>query len=125
MATEFKKLSEVNIIEEPKDTAYALIEQDGEIYRTSKVKANGAGEVRTAIIRANDYLDWLDYMLNYRPQPKLAESYTPSFECINMTFEEAWEIISAGQPLQVVALMPEVGSTPAVVVCPAGEGLAG
>lgn len=42
MAYEFQKLSEVNIVEEPTETAYVLVEEDGEIYRAPKSVVGGA-----------------------------------------------------------------------------------
>ena len=36
MAIEFKKLSEVATLEETAETAYVLVEEDGEIYRVPK-----------------------------------------------------------------------------------------
>lgn len=42
MAYEFQKLSEVNIIEEPAEAAYVLVEENGEIYRTPKTTVGGA-----------------------------------------------------------------------------------
>lgn len=36
MAIEFKKLSEVDTLEEVAETAYVLIEENGEIYRVPK-----------------------------------------------------------------------------------------
>ena len=42
MATEFKKLSEVTVIEESTDNAHVLIEENGEIYRVPKTAVGGA-----------------------------------------------------------------------------------
>ena len=42
MATEFKKLSEVDILEEAAETAYVLVEENGEIYRVPKTAIGGA-----------------------------------------------------------------------------------
>ena len=42
MAIEFKKLSEVATLEEAAETAYVLIEEDGEIYRVPKTTVGGS-----------------------------------------------------------------------------------
>ena len=42
MATEFKKLSGVDVLEEAAETAYVLIEENGEIYRVPKTVVGGA-----------------------------------------------------------------------------------
>lgn len=42
MAIEFKKLSEVATLEEAAETAYILIEKDGEIYRVPKSAVSGS-----------------------------------------------------------------------------------
>ena len=42
MATEFKKLSEVTVLEEAAETAHVLVEENGEIYRVSKTAVGGA-----------------------------------------------------------------------------------
>ena len=45
MATEFKKLSEVTVLEEAAETAHVLIEENGEIYRVPKSLVGGKGMV--------------------------------------------------------------------------------
>jgi hypothetical protein len=44
MATEFKKLSEVTALEEVAETAYVLIEENGEIYRVPKSLVGGGAK---------------------------------------------------------------------------------
>lgn len=42
MATEFKKLSEVTMLEAAAETSYVLVEENGEIYRVPKTAIGGA-----------------------------------------------------------------------------------
>ena len=101
MATEFKKLSEVTTLEEAAETAHVLIEENGEIYRVPKTAVGGAG-IKTAIIRDSGYLNaiaGLSTMLSTGPE------YT--YECINMTFEEAYETMANGEPLMVVGMFTD------------------
>lgn len=62
MAAEFKKLSEVTTLEEAAETAYVLIEENGEIYRVPKTAVGGAGGIKTAIIRDSGYLNAINGM---------------------------------------------------------------
>ena len=50
MATEFKKLSEVTKLEEAAETAYVLIEENGEIYRVPKTAVGGAGGMQGMVV---------------------------------------------------------------------------
>lgn len=50
MATEFKKLSEVTVLEEAAETAYVLIEENGEIYRVPKTAVGGAGGAQGMVV---------------------------------------------------------------------------
>lgn len=100
MATEFKKLSEVTALEEAAETAYVLIEENGEIYRVPKTAVGGAGGIKTAIIRDSGYLNTIAGLSTMAAE---APAYT--YECINMTFEEAYETIANGEPLNVVGML--------------------
>lgn len=101
MATEFKKLSEVAMLEEAAETAHVLIEENCEIYRVPKTAVGGAGGgIKTAIIRDSRYL-------NAIAGANTMGSVTPPItcECINMTFEEAYETMAKGEPLNVVGML--------------------
>lgn len=100
MAKDFVKLSEVAVLEEVTDNATVLVEENGEIYRAPKtsVGGDGTGGIKTAIIRSSDY----PYALESAKSPKMAG---PSYKCINMTFEEAYEIMSNGEPLMVAGML--------------------
>lgn len=100
MATEFKKLSEVTTLEEAAETAYVLIEENGEIYRVPKTAVGGAGGIKTAIIRDSGYLNAIAGLSTMSVS---APEYT--YECINMTFEEAYETMANGEPLNAVGML--------------------
>ena len=110
MATEFKKLSEVAMLEEASETAHVLIEENGEIYRVPKTAVGGGnvGGIKTAIIRDSRYLNAIAVV-------STMQSQTPAviYECINMTFEEAYETMAKGEPLNVVGMLtnPDVLAT--------------
>ena len=101
MAMEFKKLSEVTIQEKVADGSYVLIEENGEIYRVSKAEVGGG--IKTAIIRDSLYEDFLEHMNN----PKIMQMV--EYECLNMSFEDAYEILGNGEPLAVHGMLGEYG----------------
>lgn len=121
MAKDFVRLSEVPVVEEVVDTASVLVEMDGEIYRAPKTQVGGAGGLPVAIIEHSAYLDFLDWVINSSPDVSSfnAESESP-YKCTNMTFQEAWDILSNGQPLTVIGLFPEYGVCNPVMFCCVG-----
>ena len=101
MATEFKKLSEVTTLEEAAETAHVLIEENGEIYRVPKTAVGGAGGgIKTAIIRDSGYLNAIAGV-----STMASDTPAVTYECINMTFEEAYETMTKGEPLNVVGML--------------------
>lgn len=101
MATEFKKLSEVTTLEEAAETAHVLIEENGEIYRVPKTAVGGAGGgIKTAIIRDSRYLNVIAGV-----STMMSPNPPSTYECINMTFEEAYETMAKGEPLNVVGML--------------------
>lgn len=96
---EFKKLSEVEQIKTASDNATVLIEEGGEIKRVPKKEVGGAG-IATAIIKDSNYDNAIAGLL--QPRARMAE--TTAYECINMTFEEAYQIMSRGEPLNVMGM---------------------
>lgn len=101
MARDFVKLSEVTVLEKVSDTASVLVEQNGEIYRAPKTQVGGAGGIKTAIIRDSGYLNVI------AEASTMMNPNTPAvtYECINMTFEEAYETMANGEPLMVVGML--------------------
>lgn len=105
MARDFVKLSEVTILEEVTDNASVLVEQNGEIYRAPKTQVGGAGSIKTAIIRDSGYLNAIAGLSTMASD---APKYT--YECINMTFEEAYETMLNGEPLMAVGMFTVEGA---------------
>lgn len=105
MAKDFVKLSEVTVLEEVSDTASVLVEQNGEIYRAPKTQVGGAGGIKTAIIRDSGYLNAI---AGVQTMVQSAPAYT--YECLNMTFEEAYEIMANGEPLMAVGMVTGEGA---------------
>lgn len=106
MATEFKKLSEVTTLEEAAETAHVLIEENGEIYRVPKTAVGGAGGIKTAIIRDSGYLNAIAGV-----STMIASAPAYTYECINMTFEEAYETMANGEPLNAIGMLTAEGAT--------------
>lgn len=106
MAKEFQRLSEVTVVEEVKDTSTVLVEIDGEICRAPKTQVGGAGSVKTAIIRDSGYLSAIAGLSTMATD---APAYT--YECINMTFEEAYETMLNGEPLMAIGMMSTEGAS--------------
>jgi len=102
MAKDFVKLSEVTVLEEVTDSASVLVEQNGEIYRAPKTQVGGAGGIKTAIIRDSEYLNMIAGVQS-------TQTAGITFECINMTFEEAYETMANGEPLNVVGMLSAEG----------------
>lgn len=105
MARDFVKLSEVTVLEEVSDTASVLVEQNGEIYRAPKTQVGGAGGIKTAIIRDSRYLNTI---AGVSTMTSAAPAVT--YECINMTFEEAYETMANGEPLMVIGMLTGEGA---------------
>lgn len=94
---DFKKLSEVDLVEEVGNTANVLIEENGQIKRFSKTKVGGAGSdsvIKTAIITSSAYDSHISNATSYVGGPT-------TYSCKNMTFEEAYEALTTGVPINV------------------------
>ena len=111
MAYEFQKLSEVEALAEVPEGANALIEVNGDIKRVPGSGLGGAVGIKTAIIKSSDYDEVVAGLINSAPKVASAPS-APSitYECLNMTFEEAYETMANGEPLQVVLMMVGEGA---------------
>lgn len=108
MARDFVKLSEVTVLEKVSDTASVLVEQNGEIYRAPKTQVGGAGGIKTAIIRDSGYLNAIAQLSPMKQTGPSTPTYT--YECLNMTFEEAYETMANGEPLMVVGMLTAEGA---------------
>lgn len=87
----FKSIAESEYLEEVPETATVLVEDNGSIKR---VPGSGLGGIKTAIIKDNAY----DLFLNGETIP---DDFQYELECVNMTFEQAWDILKSGQMLNV------------------------
>ena len=104
---EFKRLGEVTLVEESMDTANVLIEENGEIKRVPKTEVGGTG-FPTAIIKDSNYDDALASMAN-PPTASACSTEDVTFECLNMTFEEAYEIMASGGILEAIGMVVSRG----------------
>lgn len=101
---EFKRLGEVTLVEEAVDTANVLIEENGEIKRVPKTEVGGTG-FPTAIIKDSEYDNVLAGV-----QTMIAAGPVLTYECINMTFEEAYEIMASGGILNTIGMFSAEGA---------------
>lgn len=104
MAYEFQKLSEVEALAEVPEGANALIEVNGDIKRVPGSGLGGATGIKTAIIKDSEYDNVVAGMLN-PATPRGAAGAALAYECLNMTFEEAYETIANGEPLSVFGML--------------------
>lgn len=110
MAYEFQKLSEVEALTEVPEGANALIEVNGDIKRVPGSGLGGATGIKTAIIKDSNYDNAVAEMLNPAPAPSEALAPLITYECLNMTFEEAYETMANGEPLQAVLMLSGEGT---------------
>ena len=102
---EFKRLADVETVETASDESHVLIEEAGEIKKVPKTEVGGAGGgIPTAIIKSSDYDNALAGV-----QTMMAEADPVTWACINMTFEEAYEIMASGGVLNVVFMLVAEG----------------
>lgn len=97
MALDFKKIGDVELLESVPDTANAVVEVDGAFKRVPG--SNLGGGVKTAIIKSSDYDDAVAGLQT------AADSTPVTYSCINMTFEEAYSTMAAGEPLAVLFMV--------------------
>lgn len=105
MARDFVKLSEVTVLEKVSDTASVLVEQNGEIYRAPKTQVGGTGGIKTAIIRDSGYLNAIAEV-----STMVGAAPAVTYECLNMTFEEAYETMANGESLMAVGMLTGDGA---------------
>lgn len=116
MAYEFKKLSEVEALNEVPDGANALVEVGGEIKRVPGNGLGGAGGIATAIIKSSDYDSAVAGVSTYA-----AMADPVAYSCINMTYEEARAILKAGKPLSAILMKidgdPQIEVAGSIWIC--------
>lgn len=100
----YQNVANLPVLEEATENTYVIVEDNGEFRRMSGDNLGGGG-VKTAIIRDSEYLNAIAGL-----QTAAALAPTVTYECVNMTFEEAWAILMAGEPLAIVLQAAESGS---------------
>lgn len=108
---EYKKITEVEMIEEPSENATVLAEDNGALKRVPYKNVGGGGGIPTAIIKSSDYDNAIAGV-----QTMSSDAPAVTYECINMTFDEAYAIMASGQPLQAVAMITLEGGTVAPAI---------
>ena len=102
MSYEFKRLSEVEALTEVPEGAKVLAEANGQIVRVPGSGLGGSGGgIKTAIIKASDYDQAIQYAKGELPSPPSGDA---TYECINMTFEEAYDAMAKGEPMTALMM---------------------
>lgn len=92
----YKTPDQLPIMEEVTENTYALVEENGTLKRVSGSNLGGSGGIKTAVIKSSDYDDAITGV-------QVASAVaSPTYECVNMTFEEAYETIVTGEPFMAV-----------------------
>lgn len=99
----YKTLNDLPIMDGTNDNTYALV-ADGDSMKRVPGSMLGGGGVKTAIFKSIDYDNALAGL-------QTAGSSAPVLECINMTFEEAYETVMNGEPILGVAMAVIDGPT--------------
>ncbi len=97
MSYQFKKLSEVEALTEVPEGAKVLAEANGQIVRVPGSGLGGSGGIKTAIIKSSDYDQALAGVQTFAT----AEI---TYSCIDMTFEEAYDALANGEPMNVLTM---------------------
>lgn len=92
------KLVNVEALEEVPEGATVLAEVNGEIKRVPGAGLGGGG-IKTAIIKDSEYDNALAGVQSAIAAP------TVTFECLNMTFEEAYQTMASGEPLGAIGMI--------------------
>lgn len=101
MSYEFKKLSEVQAMDEVPYGAKVLAEANGQIVRVPGSGLGGDTRIKTAIIKSSDYdqsLQGVQTISSSAPEVEI------TYSCINMTFEEAYEALASGEPMTALMM---------------------
>lgn len=106
MAYSFKNLADVELLEEVPEGCTAFAEVDGVVKRVPSKGLGGEGGIKTAIIKDSEYDNALAGL-----QTALAEEEpTLTYECTNMTFEEAYQAMANGEPLACIGMLGGEGA---------------
>ena len=111
-------LREAELVETPAEGATLFcLNPDGTVNRVSAANVGGSGGIKTAIIKDSGGIKTAiikdSGYDNAIAGVQSASSSTPeyTYECINMTFEEASQIMASGDPLQVLGMVTTDGGT--------------
>ena len=104
MSYVFKKLSEVEALTEVPEGAKVLAEVGGVIRRVPGSGLGGSGGIKTVIIKSSDY----DQVLTGVQTFTTVESVI-TYSCINMTFEEAYDALANGEPINALMMIVQNG----------------
>lgn len=99
-------LRETELVETPAEGATLFcLNPDGTVNRVSAANVGGSGGIKTAIIKDSGYDNAIAGVQS-------ASDSTPeyTYECINMTFEEAYQLMANGEPLQVLGMVTVEGA---------------
>ena len=91
----YKKITDVEVMSEVSENSMALVNDNGVLKQVSCAAGFGGGDFKTAIIK--DVANYDNALAGVASVA--AAALVPTYECINMTFEEAWQIMASGQPL--------------------------
>ena len=92
----YKTADQLPIMEEVTGNTYALVEENGTLKRVSGSSLGGSG-IKTAIIKSSTYDNAIS-------GPTEMGNEAATYSCINMTFEEAHQTMSNGEPLQAIIM---------------------
>ena len=101
MAIQYKTANQLPIMEEVTGNTYALVEENGTLKRVSGSSLGGSG-IKTAIIKSSTYDNAIS------GSTEIGNEAT-TYSCINMTFEEAYQTMSNGEPLQAIIMIKADG----------------
>lgn len=85
MAYNFKNLAEVELLSEVPEGCTTFAEVDGVVKRVPSKGLGGEGGIKTAIIKDSEYDNAISGL-----QVAISGAPAYTYECINMTFEEAY-----------------------------------
>lgn len=100
-------LREAELVETPAEGATLFcLNPDGTVNRVSAANVGRSGGIKTAIIKDSGYDNAI---AGVQSTGSSAPAYT--YSCINMTFEEAYQLMASGDPLQVLGMVTTDGGT--------------
>jgi hypothetical protein len=110
MSYNFKNLADVELLAEVPEGCTAFAEVDGVVKRVPSKGLGGEDGIKTAIIKQSYYDEAVEYFSgNGAAQPSTIATDERSFECINMTFDEAYQTIMSGEPLAIMGMIVDSG----------------